>query len=181
MVDIRIVQNFAFPELSVPLSWNLLPNGTLDTSHDIETAILVAVGTDSLAQPTDVLPDPHSSDRKGWWGDVDAAEIWGGWPIGWRGWLLRRTKITDAGAKQGATVTIVNDYLNECLTPFVTNKIISSFDITVQRNSTNRQRIDAFVSVYRANNKIDIKFSVFFNVTSPPQIITDDGFYVITI
>lgn len=166
MVDIRIVQSIAFPELSVPLDWNLLPNGTLDTMGDIETAILVALGTDRLASPTDILPDPHSSNRKGWWGDFEAKEIWGGWPIGWRGWLLARSKITDAAAQQGATVSLAHDYLYEALIPFVENKILTNFDLTVERNLTNRQEIDAFVNLFRGQEQLQMQFAIFTNVTS---------------
>jgi phage gp46-like protein len=177
MVDIRLVQNPHFPALSVPVDINLLPNGTLDTRDDIVTAVLVAFCTDALAQPSDILPDPHSADRKGWWGDVDAEEIWGGWPIGWRGWLLRRAKITDAGAREGATVTRVQDFLFECLTPFIQKRILTNFDLIVQRNVHNRQEIDAFVVLYRQQNEIRLKFAIFSNVSSvvPVPSPSNDG------
>jgi phage gp46-like protein len=183
MVDIRLVQNLQFPNLSVPLDWNLLPNGTLDTTHDIETAILVALGTDALAGPDDVLPDPDSADHRGWWGDLDAKEIWGGWPIGWKGWLLTRSKITDANAKGGSTVSIVQDYLHAALMPFVQNRILTNFTLAVERNAQNRQEIDAFVTAYRGINQLQLRFAVFTNVSSaialPPSI--DGPVYVITL
>jgi len=178
MVDIRLVQNRQFYSISIPLDWSLLPDGTLDNTHDIETAITIALGTDALAHPDDVLPDPHSADRKGWWGDVDAAEIWGGWPIGSRLWLLRRSKITDFGSKEGATVVRVQDYIYEALIPFVKNKIISNFDLNVTRNAYNRQEIDANLIVYRGVDVINMQFSVFFNITSLPSTLPN-GTYVI--
>ena len=177
MVDIRVVQNQAFLTLSIPLSWQLLSNGELDTSHDIETAVIVALSTDALAQPDDVLPNPHSSDRRGWWGDVDADIIWGGWPIGSRLWLLRRSKITDFGSKEGATVIRVQDYIHEALMPFVQKKILTNFDLNVYRSPYNRQEIVAEVNLYRGIDIINMKFSVFFNVTSPP--VVNNGTYVI--
>ena len=177
MVDIRVVQNQAFLTLSIPLTWQLLSNGELDNTHDIETAVIVALSTDALAQPNDVLPNPHSSDRRGWWGDVDAAEVWGGWPIGSRLWLLRRAKITDFGSKEGATVIRVQDYIHEALMPFVQNRILSNFDLNVYRSPYNRQEIVAEVNLYRGVDVINLKFSVFFNVTSTPTVA--DGTYVI--
>jgi phage gp46-like protein len=164
MPDIRIVQNLNFPNVSVPLDWSLLPDGTLDDTHELETAVLVAIGTDALANPNDELPDPHSSDRRGWWGDLDAQEIWGAWPIGWRGWTLARSKITDSNYKLGSTVVRIQDMLHEALTPFVTNKIVSSFDLVVQRNPNNRQRIDAQVTLFRAASPpVSMQFQILWS------------------
>ena len=184
MVDIRLVQNPSFPSLSVLLDWNLLSNGTLDTSADIETAILMMLGTDKLAQPDDQLPDPHSSDRRGWWGDYQADQIWGGWPVGWRGWEMARAKIQDSNALGGSTVSIIQDMLREGLTPFVQNKIISNFDLLVQRNSTDRQQIDAFITLFRGNNELKMKFAIFTNVssiTSTPNLSGEGPVYIVTL
>jgi phage gp46-like protein len=70
--DIRLVQNNIFPAYSVTVDWSLLPNGTLDDTQALATAVIVALGTNALATDTDVLPDPDSNDRCGWWGDLDA-------------------------------------------------------------------------------------------------------------
>ena len=66
--------------------------------------IKVALLTFALADADDILPDPDSTDRCGWWGDLDAETIWDGWPIGAKIWLLSHSKITPAEAKQGATL-----------------------------------------------------------------------------
>ena len=68
--DIRLVQNTQFPKYSVTLDWSLLPNGTLDDTQALATAVCVALGTNGLASDTDELPDPDSNDRRGWWGDL---------------------------------------------------------------------------------------------------------------
>src|ERR1700750_875151 len=104
MPDIRIVQNTALPKYSVTCDWSLLADGTLDDTQALATAIIVALGTDRLAETDDVLPDPDSTDRRGWWGDYQAQEIWDGWPIGSRLWLLQRAKIEGPGSRRGATV-----------------------------------------------------------------------------
>ena len=94
MPDIRLVQNSAaFPAYSIPIDWLLLSDGTLDDTQALCTAVVVALGTDALAGPEDILPNPDSNDRAGWWGDMDAAELFNGWPIGTKLWLLRRAKI----------------------------------------------------------------------------------------
>src|SRR5215472_15553230 len=103
MPDVRLVQQSIFPyQTDVSVDWLLRADGTLDDSQALATAVIVALGTDRLADVTDVLPDPDSTDRRGWWGDLDAQEVWDGWPIGSRLWLLKRDKITDAGAARGS-------------------------------------------------------------------------------
>lgn len=99
MSDIRIVQ--VGVSEAITLDWlrttnALLPaqNG-LDETQALVTAVTIAFCTDRLAETSDVLPIPGSTDRKGWWGDDGAADIWNGWPVGSRFWLMARDKITD--------------------------------------------------------------------------------------
>jgi phage gp46-like protein len=94
MPDIRVVQ-FGGTNEAISLDWVLTPAGQLDDSDQLQTALIVALGTDRRANPDDVLPTPDDDDLRGWWGDLDAAAIWSGWPIGTRLWLLSRAKITD--------------------------------------------------------------------------------------
>src|SRR5262252_8160155 len=99
MPDIRLVQNAIFPNApaySVTMDWSLLGDGTLDETQALATAVIVALGTDGLAAISDVLPDPDSVDRAGWWANLDAEEIWDGWDIGCKLWLLKRDKIVGA-------------------------------------------------------------------------------------
>src|SRR4051812_1651501 len=86
--DIRTVQNTEFPKYSVTIDWQLLDDGTLDDRQALATAVVVALGTNALADVDDRLPDPDSTDRQGWWGDMDAEAIWNAWPIGTKLWLL---------------------------------------------------------------------------------------------
>ncbi len=98
--DVRIVQNNQYPAYDVTLDWSLLPNGTLDDTKALATAVTIALGTNALADPSEPLPDPDSTDRGGWWGDMDAELIWNAWPIGSKLWLLRRSKIVNAGRRR---------------------------------------------------------------------------------
>ena len=145
--DIRLVQNNLFPKYSVTVDWALLPDGTLDDTQALATAIIVALGTNGLASDYDILPDPDSNDRMGWWGDLDAQLIWNGWPIGSKLWLLRRSSITPAMASQGSTMAAVENYIKAAIQPFVDRKICSSFRVWTTR--VNPQRIDALVHIYR--------------------------------
>ena len=103
MPDIRLVP-VATPDV-VTWDWLQTPAGLLDETNELITAVLIAFNSDAVAAPSDVLPDPRSDDRRGWWGDMDAATIWSGWPLGSKLWLLTRASIVDQNAREGATVT----------------------------------------------------------------------------
>jgi phage gp46-like protein len=70
MTDIRIVEVVNLEVMT--MDWLLLPIGVLDTSEELATAVSVALGTNMLADVDEVLPDPDSTDRQGWWGDYQA-------------------------------------------------------------------------------------------------------------
>ena len=164
--DIRLVQNNQFPKYSVTLDWSLLPNGTLDDTQALATAICVALGTNALATGTDELPDPDSNDRCGWWGDLDAELIWNGWPIGSKLWLLRRAKINSASARDGATLMLVENYIRDAIQPFVDRKICSSFAIWVTR--VDDQRIDALLRIYRGPQQpVDLQYQILWDELGP--------------
>lgn len=67
----------------------LLAGPQLDTDDGIETAVIISLFTDRLAEADDVLPD-NSGQRRGWWGD-SFPDIEGD-RIGSRLWLLAREK-----------------------------------------------------------------------------------------
>ena len=163
MPDIRLVQNSAaFPRYSIPIDWSLLADGTLDDSQTLASAVVVALGTDRLASPDDVLPDPDSTDRAGWWGDLDAAELFGGWPIGTRLWLLKRAKIVGPEDPEGATIARVEQYIREALQPFIDLRIASGFDVQAIRVGVNR--IDTYVVIYRGPKApVELRFQVLWD------------------
>src|SRR5262245_32700220 len=137
MTDVRLVQQTDFPyRTEVSVDWQLLSDGTLDDTEALTTAVIVALGTARLAERTDILPDPDSTDRRGWWGDLDAEAIWNGWPIGCRLWLLKRDKIVGPGAQQGATVVRVEQYIREALQPFIDIRAASRMDVAAVRVGT---------------------------------------------
>jgi phage gp46-like protein len=148
MTDIRIQQTIKPGEYNVvTLDWLKTPVHLLDETNELQTAVILALGTDRLANPDDPLPVIGSDDRRGWWGDVDAEEIWDAWPIGARIWLLERAKITDAGYKFGATVANAEAYVREALQPFLEKKIASKMSVTAVRNGLGE--IDVTAVLYR--------------------------------
>jgi len=159
MPDIRLVQNLAFPKYSVTLDWNLLDDGTLDTDQQLATAVVVALGTDALASKEDILPDPDSNDRAGWWGDLDAEQIWNGWPIGCKLWLLRRSKIEGPGSEHGPTVVRVEQYIRTAIQPFIDRRIASRMEVGAER--TGVESIGARVRLYRGPRlAVDLRYEI---------------------
>ena len=161
MTDVRIAKRgtpAGQPFQAVDLNLLLTPAGQLDTSDELATAVVVALLTDALAGPDDELPDSRDTDRRGWWGDVDAAEIWDGWPIGSKLWLLSRTTITGGAARKGATTVQIEDYIEEALQPFVDRKIATKVEATAVRAGL--ERIEARVVMYRGDEiLLDLRFS----------------------
>jgi len=140
----------------------LLDDGTLDDTQALATAVIVALGTDALADPSDILPDPDSTDRRGWWGNLDAQEIWGGWDIGCKLWLLTRSKITGAEAWEGATVTRVEQYIRDAIQPFIDRRIGSK--MLVQAERVGRDQINAVVRLYRGPElEIELQYQILWN------------------
>ena len=163
MPDVRLVQRTDFPyATSVSVDWLLLNDGTLDDTEALATAVIVALGTDRLADPTDELPDPDSSDRRGWWGDLDAEEIWGGWEIGSRLWLMKRSKITDSSAAIGSTLVRIQHYIQEAIAPFLTLRVASAMDVQVSRVDV--QRIDATITLYRGPTAaVELRYQILWD------------------
>jgi phage gp46-like protein len=167
MPDIRLVQNRLFPGQGVvQTDWLLRSNGTLDDTQALATAIIVALGTDRLADSSDTLPDPDDTNRRGWWGDYQAQDIWDGWPIGSRLWLLQRSKITGPEAREGATTVLVTQYIRECIQPFIDRRIGSSF--TVEATRVGKEQIDALIRIYRGPIvEIELRYAILWDETTP--------------
>src|SRR5215510_8449274 len=163
MPDVRLVQLSEFPyQTEVSVDWLLLNDGTLDDTQALATAVIVALGTDRLADINDILPDPDSTDRRGWWGDLDAETIWQGWPIGCRLWLLKRDKIVGSEALQGATVGRVENYIREALQPFVDLRICSRFDVFAER--VGKECIQALVRIFRGPQiAIELRYQILWD------------------
>jgi phage gp46-like protein len=158
-MDVRLVQSVLFPQYDVQSDWQLRDDGSLDERQALATAVIVALGTDALADRDDILPDPDDTNRAGWWGDLDAEEIWDGWPIGSRLWLLKRSKIEPPGSRNGATVVRIDGYIREALQPLLDRRIASRLNVDVQRAGL--ERIDARIVVYRGPSlAVELRYAI---------------------
>ncbi len=147
MTDLRLAQTVTDDFQAVTLDLLQMSSGLPDETRELETAVIVALGTDARANADDELPVIAVDDRRGWWGDLDAEEIWSAWPIGSRLWLLERAKITGAAARQGATLARAESYVREALQPFVDSGIASKLSVVAARTALGK--IEVAVIIYR--------------------------------
>jgi len=145
MTDVRIVSSASLRETVA--DWLLMPTGVLDERQELANYVKVALMTDALADVSEIRPDPDSDDRRGWWGDMDAASIWRGWPIGTKNWLLERAKISDAWSWEGDTVVRAETYSRNAVQPLVSMKMCSAVDVQAER--IGRERVDVRMVFYR--------------------------------
>jgi phage gp46-like protein len=151
------------------MDWLLQGDGTLSEEEELATAVRVAIATDALADLNEPLPDLDSEDRRGWWGDMDAEAIWGGWsPIGSKNWLLMRAKISDRLSWEGDTVIRAKAYNRAALQPFIARRICSSIDVEAER--TGRQEITVTVVMWRGPRRlIELRYQYLWDkVTGEP-------------
>lgn len=168
MTDVRLRENPSFQ--GVTMDW-LMRNGTLDEREELVSAVLVALGTDHLVDGDDILPDPDSTDRRGWWGDFEAEEIWGGWPIGTKSWLLSRAKITQAPSQEGSTLDRAQRYTEQALLPFIDKRIASELSVNAVR--TELQRIEVYAKIYRGPlAEIDLRYQMLWEDEYAKEVST---------
>jgi phage gp46-like protein len=160
MPDIRLRESTDLSQfLVVTMDWLLRADGTLDDREELASSVRVALGTDRQADLQEVLPDPDSTDRRGWWGDMDAEQIWQGWPIGTRNWLLTRAKLTRAPAVEGDTLQRARNYTYEALQPFVDMGAATSVQVIATKAA--QDRIDVQATIYRGPlEDIDLRFQL---------------------
>jgi phage gp46-like protein len=150
MTDIRI----AWTADELRADW-LLAGNTLDTSRALATAVVVALMTHRTAEADDPLPH-FASDRRGWWADHEAGEVWNGWPIGSRLWLLSREKQTQETRNRAEA------YIREALDPFVERRIVSRYDLDVAWFA--HERLGAVVTLYRGpRESIAVRFETLWD------------------
>lgn len=138
MTDIRTVWDVA----AARGDWLVEPP---DLAHDrdLETAVLISLFTDRLAEPDDALPDPLDRDRRGWWGDTGPSPRD---PIGSRLWLLAREKQTNDVRLRA------EDYAREALAWMVEDGVADAVD--VEASWTRLGMLEVAVTITRAGDRV---------------------------
>lgn len=130
----------------IALKWNasglgdIVSTGSdLATDDGLETAILISVFTDRLAD-VDQLPDGGVS-RRGWWGDIDGLP---GDHIGSLIWTLEREK------NIASAIEKANNFLRDCVKWLVDDSVCARVD-TLAQAGTRADEIDFYIGAYRPN------------------------------
>jgi len=147
MPDVRVKLIPIPSPISVTYDWLQRPDGMLDETQELATAVTIALGSDARAAIGDSLPDIDSDDRRGWWGDLDCETLWDAWPLGSRLWLMARAAITDVEYRDGAALQRIESYIHEAIQPFILARIASQFAVKVER--TEISTIVARIIIYR--------------------------------
>lgn len=93
-----------------------LPGAGLVSGADIQTAVLISIFTDAVANDDDQLPDA-SDDRRGWWGDRT---------IGSRLWLRLRAKQTPQ------TLLLVKADIEAALAWLIEDGVAAAVDVATE-------------------------------------------------
>jgi phage gp46-like protein len=110
---------------------------SLASGDDLSTATLISLFTDRTAEPSDILPDA-STDRRGWWGDLDQDV-----PIGSRLWLLARSKLTNTVAMAA------KGYAAEALAWMITDGV--AIDVQISAAVVRPSTLTLTAEIIRAN------------------------------
>ncbi|WP_110947409.1 phage GP46 family protein [Pseudomonas bohemica] len=120
--------------------------GALDSGNDLATAVLISLFTDRQADNDDDIPD-GSTDRRGWWGDLDEDVH-----IGSRLWLLDRAKLTQKNAN------LAQVYIKECLQWILDDEVAAG--ITVGTAIVGQNRLNVIVTITRSDGtNLPLKYS----------------------
>lgn len=119
----------------------LLPDGTFDTSHVLETMLIICWFTDRRADPGD--PVTPGDDPRGWWGDSYVGQDYPGDRIGSKLWLRRTT--------QSGILNIIRGDLIEATQPLIDDGIITGIDVQTWFDATNPRRINAAAVLSRVD------------------------------
>ncbi|MBR7961256.1 phage GP46 family protein [Burkholderia vietnamiensis] len=114
--------------------WQMI-GPVLETGGDLQTAILISLFTDRMAEPDDVIPD-GTNDPRGWWGDAGETVR-----IGSRLWLLARAKQTQE------TLQRAYDYIVEALQWLIDDGVVAKFDVMVEWTKTSE--LGAHIVAYK--------------------------------
>lgn len=170
MPDIRFLQQADARFYSIELDLYRGASGLLSEDDGLVSAIILALGTDATAKPSDELPTFDDDDRRGWWGDLDGEEIWGAWPSGSRLWLLERARILEAAGDRESTITLVETYVRECMRPFIERRFCSRVDVSVTRPALDR--IEAMLTIYRGPlPAIELRYAELWEELMQPNVI----------
>ena len=108
----------------------LFTDNDFEMDDGLATAVVISLFTDQRATVDDPLPDPRTTDRRGWWGDkllpYDSGD-----EIGSKLWLLERSKTTEQ------VLSKAEEYAKKSLEWMIKDGIVKSVEVVAERYSYN--------------------------------------------
>ena len=106
----------------------LFPSNDLETENGLATSVIISLFSDKRASGEDTLPDPNSTDKRGFWGDLVLPAVEGD-QLGSKLWLLERSKTIQE------VMESAEQYIEESLKWMIDDGIVLGIDIDVERQN----------------------------------------------
>lgn len=132
-----------------------------ESDEGLETAVLISLFTDRRAKDDDILPDPDSDDKRGWWGDLVSPATEGD-QIGSRLWLLERSKTLPSILQKA------KQYTKEALQWLIDDGAAVRIEVETERQMKNNTDILIIkVVIYKTYNRIiNLQYDLQWNAQS---------------
>lgn len=137
MADIALILQGGQPNADIGLS-----NGDLIINKDLQSAVIISLFSNRLAEVGDV---PTGINRQGWWGDSYLTP--GKYLIGSRLWLLQRANATQE------TANLAQNYCQEALRWLITEGVAASID--VQTQIVGLYTLEIAIQIYKPDSTIE--------------------------
>jgi phage gp46-like protein len=130
--DIRLVWDPVNARADVRM---LISGSFLDTGHELESAVLISLFTDQMADPGDVLPADLSTDPRGWWADTYSGDL-----IGSKLWqVMGRVRNQD-------TLNFAGDAVRKALAWMIEDVVASAVNVVASFYGSGGLRLDIAIT-----------------------------------
>ncbi len=154
MKDIQLAWDLDLGEGDLVTTQNA---GDLGTDEALTTAVLISIFTDKRARDDDPLPDPDSTDKRGWWGDLlepDPSDD----EIGSRVWIFaERAKATEQ------VLSDVKNALEECLQWMIDDGVVSDTEVIAEKVGSSLYFQISIKKINNTTNTYSVKFDANWN------------------
>jgi phage gp46-like protein len=117
-----------------------------EMDEGLGSAVIISLFSDMRADIGDQLPDPESTDRRGFWGDILDPDVVGD-KLGSKLWLLERAIMIDKD------FNLVEQYVLESLEWMKEDDVAKDIQVTVERKDDGRVYFQA--DIYKSDDTVE--------------------------
>ncbi len=134
--------------------------GDLALDPTLQTAILISLLTDRVADPDDALP-PGTTDRRGWWGDAYLPTLPDGSPDHWGSklWLRRRCTATPQNA------SLIQEDIEEALAWMTATGVATEVDVSTAWASAIGLNVSVTITQSKRGQPVVSRFTALWNAS----------------